>query len=201
MSRSNYCSVDGCDGFTGVPGTARGLCGAHYNRLRKHGDVLADVPLKGRSHDGRCRICRRELPLDSFEIRKDSGRHRWECKECRVRISAEWAKGNVAKRREIQRRYEVKPESRVKSRVAYLMRTYGLSREDAEAIRRDGLCAICGTDGPLHVDHCHESGLIRGMLCGLCNRGIGTFKDDPNLMRAAARYVEETSEKQVTGQA
>ena len=58
---------------------------------------------------------------------------------------------------------------------------------------QDYLCAICkgGPDGRgrLHVDHDHESGRVRGLLCSNCNLGLGKFKDDPALVREAARYL------------
>lgn len=55
-----------------------------------------------------------------------------------------------------------------------------------------GLCAICdlASDKPfLHVDHCHKTNHIRGLLCENCNLGLGLFSDSPNLLRAAAAYV------------
>lgn len=62
----------------------------------------------------------------------------------------------------------------------------------------EGKCAICkseptgeGQQGErLHVDHDHKTGLVRGLLCGNCNRAIGLLKDDSDLLRAAAGYLE-----------
>lgn len=64
---------------------------------------------------------------------------------------------------------------------------------------QNGLCAICGQPQTvvnqwgtksLHVDHCHVTGQVRGLLCCNCNIGLGYFKDNPELMRNAAEYVE-----------
>ena len=66
--------------------------------------------------------------------------------------------------------------------------------------KQNGLCAICkqaekrmhklGTPQKLSVDHCHNTEVIRGLLCGDCNRGLGLFHDNPELLRMAAEYLE-----------
>lgn len=63
-----------------------------------------------------------------------------------------------------------------------------------------GKCAICKSagSGKLHVDHCHESGKVRQLLCNTCNGGLGLFKDNPELMRVAAQYVEKHKSKCAT---
>jgi hypothetical protein len=62
--------------------------------------------------------------------------------------------------------------------------------------RQGGRCAICsaileeiGLNG-VHVDHDHVSGAVRGLLCAKCNRGLGQFSDEPELLRLAADYIE-----------
>ena len=55
-------------------------------------------------------------------------------------------------------------------------------------------CVICGSEEPLVVDHDHKTGKVRGMLCNHCNRGLGHFRDDPELMEFAAQYVREMSD-------
>jgi hypothetical protein len=84
------------------------------------------------------------------------------------------------------------------SRTYHLKRRYGISAEDADAMLegQGGLCAICRRAPAAHVDHDHETGAVRALLCFNCNGGLGQFKDDPLILRAAADYVEEHRRRQ-----
>lgn len=53
-------------------------------------------------------------------------------------------------------------------------------------------CAICGKQVKLHVDHDHETGEVRGLLCNNCNVGLGFFDDNPMLLIAAIRYLKSS---------
>lgn len=66
-----------------------------------------------------------------------------------------------------------------------------MTLEDYEKMSdlQNGKCAICGEKKELHVDHDHETGMIRGLLCGNCNRAIGIMKDDKNLLIKAIEYL------------
>src|SRR3954469_599225 len=61
---------------------------------------------------------------------------------------------------------------------------------------QNGRCGICGTSTPggrwsrFHVDHDHQYGHVRGLLCTRCNTGLARFDDSPRLLRAAAKYLE-----------
>jgi len=60
---------------------------------------------------------------------------------------------------------------------------------------QEGRCAICGTpDGGkkarLFVDHCHESGQVRGLLCSSCNSGLGFFQDNKTMLSRAIEYLD-----------
>lgn len=72
---------------------------------------------------------------------------------------------------------------------------YGISTEDYQQMLKDQdhLCAICeGKFAELSIDHCHKSGVVRGLLCNPCNKGLGHFEDDPDRLLAAAKYVDWT---------
>jgi hypothetical protein len=84
------------------------------------------------------------------------------------------------------------------SRTYHLKRRYGITAEDADAMfeEQEGLCAICEMAPAEHVDHDHEAGSVRQLLCFNCNGGLGQFKDDPAVLRAAASYVERHRDRQ-----
>ncbi len=71
---------------------------------------------------------------------------------------------------------------------------YGLTPEGMRALlAQHNVCAICrtirwGRKGPV-IDHDHATGRVRGVLCGNCNQGLGRFRDDPALLRAAVDYL------------
>lgn len=82
-------------------------------------------------------------------------------------------------------------------RASYLKHKYGLTRDDYDALAtaQGGGCGICRAPLPAgmrgNVDHCHETGRVRGLLCNSCNVGIGHLKHDPARLRAAIDYLTE----------
>lgn len=81
-------------------------------------------------------------------------------------------------------------------------KTYGITRADYDRMlaEQGGACAICkkpetqihkrsGQVRELSVDHCHKSDKIRGLLCGHCNNGLGTFKDSIERLESAIAYL------------
>ena len=77
----------------------------------------------------------------------------------------------------------------------YRFRKYGICKEDFEAMY-NGLCHLCGVgiDRNCHIDHCHDTGKVRGLLCGPCNKCLGLFKDNVLILLKAVRYLEESNE-------
>jgi uncharacterized Zn finger protein (UPF0148 family) len=111
-----------------------------------------------------------------------------------------WQAANPERAREIwnksNRKRLADPVYIARKRVEAVFRKYGLTPEQlAEMIAaQDGKCAICGGPprGPgdrLHIDHCHESGMVRGLLCGKCNTLLGLADHEPERFLAAVRYL------------
>lgn len=125
----------------------------------------------------KCRTCgKKKLPSSFYD-------NRLVCKECvRTRTNARYHKHKDA---EVEGRYRRR-----------LMAAYGITHDDYLRMyaEQEGRCAICSVpfeNLPTrpHVDHDHETGRVRGLLCFNCNGGLGQFKDDPTLLVKAADYL------------
>jgi hypothetical protein len=165
----------------------------------------------------KCSKCGELKPLDQFYVAK-GGRdgRRGDCKACFAARHQRWYAGNKAKEiarvqawrdanagryAEYQRQYNARPERKLADRAGHLKRKFGISLEQYEEMlaAQSGGCAICGVlppeNGSLHVDHDHETGRVRGLLCFSCNGGIGQFQEDPLILRAAVRYLDPRAAK------
>jgi Recombination endonuclease VII len=125
-----------------------------------------------------CPDCRQEKALDQFPFNKsDSTGRGGYCKPCHnARGQASRAKHGGARRYHLKRRYGIELEQFHELLAA-----------------QDGKCRICGTPDPMHVDHDHLTGRVRGILCFNCNGGLGHFRDDVTTMQRAITYLKETS--------
>lgn len=94
-------------------------------------------------------------------------------------------------------------EGQIKSRLEYsYKKKYGISIEDYDRMsdEQNHVCAICGqpqnraNTSRLSVDHNHETGSVRGLLCHLCNSGLGAFQDDPQILTSAIEYLNKHKE-------
>jgi len=97
---------------------------------------------------------------------------------------------------------KAKAKARIKAdpekyRNHQLTRKYGLTVEQFEKMleQQNGSCAICkrhksNFNRNLDTDHCHKTGIVRGILCSTCNKMLGMFKDDPEVLRSGAEYLE-----------
>lgn len=93
---------------------------------------------------------------------------------------------------------------------SYYTRCYGLTEAQVTALKEasDNRCYLCNSEGflignnghseKLAVDHCHTTGVVRGMLCHNCNRALGLLQDSPELLRKAAAYIEDSRKEGAT---
>jgi hypothetical protein len=122
------------------------------------------------------------------------------------------ADGRNARRRELyaqdeQRRIQAREDARAwqeahpAKRKAQRLRAFGIGLDEYKQMldAQGGKCAICGFQErsdpnffPV-VDHCHETGKVRGLLCANCNHILGKAKDNPDVLRAAAEYLEKNA--------
>lgn len=113
------------------------------------------------------------------------------CKSCYFK-SRYYNDGGATKRRMMEYT-KAHPEMR---KAIWWKHAYGLTPEQCNELytKQDGRCAICHEPGTLYglnVDHDHVTGYVRGLLCGLCNRALGQFRDRLDLVVSAKRYMEE----------
>lgn len=109
-----------------------------------------------------------------------------------------WSAKNREKKRECARNWTKRNPDKIKN--TYLLREYGISLEEYNILydEQNGLCAICEREQlgkSLAVDHCHNSGEIRGLLCEDCNRALGMFRDDTNVLYRAIKYLCESKKE------
>lgn len=114
------------------------------------------------------------------------------CRSCNKRDVADWRKKNRdASRLWAKRWYADNPEKRFYYNTT---KTTGVTLEQFKEMQsaQNNLCAICKkapSGKRLHIDHCHKTGKIRGLLCYKCNVGIGYFNDSEEMLTAAIKYL------------
>lgn len=152
-----------------------------------------------------CSKCGFKLPDDLFGSFSQRGKtySRGVCNPCRTDRERTAREENPEKvrsrdRERYRKRVERDPKEIYKHyRNQYLLKAYGITLEDYKEmlINQRGSCAICGIseeEAPmqrLHVDHCHSSGEIRGLLCHNCNALLGHAKDDETILKSAISYL------------
>lgn len=96
-----------------------------------------------------------------------------------------------------------KEPRRLSARSRRFQKKYGLTHAQVELMRmgQNNQCLICSVvfcDGShkaasMHIDHCHSTGIVRGLLCTHCNHGLGKFQDSADVLRRAIAYLEKHS--------
>ena len=162
----------------------------------------------------RCVSCNVVKSEDNFHVRaREKDGLAYYCKECTKGRSRKYRSETVEQNRERARRWrQANPdkarathdrwiannrERAAKShKFRQLRHRYGLSREAYENLMREsgGKCQLCGGEQRLCVDHCHNSSVVRGILCLRCNTAIERFESVPEFPRLAAEYLEKHNE-------
>lgn len=166
---------------------ARSLCAKHNRRLRLYGDALQrkrGEALNPNSTHKKCVACLRLVSVLEFpKAGKGMNRHgvpylQSRCKPC-------------------YSDYASSLPSRRSSRRRRTLAQYGLTVEDYQAMfdSQDGKCSTCdhiANRQVLEVDHDHQTGLVRGLLCRGCNSALGAIDDNIQTLRNLIKYLEIT---------
>lgn len=144
-----------------------------------------------------CRGCGKIKPVEMFGVNRGvKDGYFGTCRDCRnARARARYSDDADA--------------FREATRWRMIKHRYGLTKADWEALydSQDGKCAICGGELPVDIktrpnvrattciDHDHETGIVRGLLCQSCNLGIGMLKHDESLMLSAIAYLKRWDEE------
>lgn len=159
---SSICKIEGCVLKT----WCKGFCNMHYKRFKKSGDPGSfirkrnDLKIECSDNEKICRSCN-EIKLLS-EFSKEFKGHKERMSKC-------------------------------KSCMKYIniKKCYNLSKEEYDLMMKDVVCEICNhPKQKMCIDHCHNSGKIRGVLCTFCNSGIGLFEDNIEFLKNAIKYLE-----------
>jgi hypothetical protein len=164
-----------------------------------------------------CSKCHRNLPITEFyPSKKGLNGLTAQCKDCYSReakirkldplvkkkdtsVKHIWEETNKLKMQKVRKDYrqEVLNGSESSKRASFkskLKHKYNITVDQYETLKQkqDNRCAICGIEltGLSHIDHCHKTGKVRGILCFGCNIGIGHLKDDIKLLKSAIKYLE-----------
>jgi hypothetical protein len=129
-----------------------------------------------------CKVCGVEKNISDFYTgRKD-------CKDCKNAAARQWRKDNP----ENVARHLVRMRERTKER------RYGITQEQFNQMLLDqnSKCKICSNDfkssKDTHIDHCHNTNKVRGLLCNNCNMALGQFNDNTDNMDNAIRYLQNS---------
>ena len=108
-----------------------------------------------------------------------------------------WYQKNKEHTREYRRKYRSQhPEKFVRyDRYGHVYKQYGLNKDEYLKLEQvhDGKCALCNKTSKLYVDHNHETGVVRGLLCPRCNVGL-SFIEDAKFGMLAQDYLRGSSQ-------
>ena len=130
-----------------------------------------------------CKTCNIEFELDKFSKGQGKYKRHNACKVC-----------DAARRRKEQALLskDEKEKRAKRQRIREYKRVYNLPDELAKQLanNREGLCKLCNENKLLVVDHCHKTGIVRGLICSHCNSVLGYAKDNIQTLKNAIDYLD-----------
>ena len=152
-----------------------------------------------------CSKCKIDKPTMEFYPRKyPNGKMTTmsHCKKCATVIHNKYYHKNSRRLNDIRnKQWDRYYENNMSYYRKKCLSRYGMTPEDYDTLfkNQEGKCKICSSASPggkykfFHVDHCHTTGKVRGLLCSRCNLAIGNFKDDVKLLESSITYLQNTS--------
>ena len=198
MRKKSVCKVDGCDRYV----FGHGFCNMHYKRWKKTGNpgqattiIRTDCPVEGclKEHvafgfcGGHYQQYKKYQKVPT-KLLKDPSALKPLCPRlfCKKTVLT---KGLCGKHYGVMSLYQ-------KYQPGFTWENY-----DSIWTSQKGRCAVCKTEltwdsKKTHVDHDHKHQKIRGLLCSICNQGLGSFRDDITLLTSAIKYLKKHSNQQ-----
>ena len=161
-----------------------------------------------------CSKCSIEKPLTEFsKCKANKDGLQYNCKTCNTSTGIDYYNNNLVKMKAYSNkyysenlvkikvyadRYRLEKSPIIKNKSLKLLYNITLEEYNIRLFNQKGCCAICNTHHTiihektgksLHVDHCHTTGKVRGLLCHQCNSGLGNFKDNIDLIKSAINYL------------
>ena len=149
----------------------------------------------------KCRKCKKEKSFSEFYPHKTSKDNLTaRCKTC-------LCKDQRRRYPKIKLGKDYKKNKSINGRIYHIKRKYNLTENDYNDLlkKQNNVCAICKTPetrkvngrlSPLSIDHCHQTGQVRGLLCDKCNGGLGKFGDNCEMLNSAILYLQKYLSKE-----
>lgn len=146
-----------------------------------------------------CRKCKKEFPQTEEYFYRNNDSFRRVCKDCVLEQNKNYVKKNkekVCKRR--RTRYSEASKTRHRKRIETFRYKYKITEKEVQALldSQKGCCAICkkslvfpDSKKSYAVDHNHETGEVRGLLCGECNKALGLMKESKEAILQMLNYI------------
>lgn len=155
-----------------------------------------------------CTLCKEEKDIESFPLTYNKAypdKRMSRCKKCRNKLQENKRLQNPNRKEYKKKQFkswtennqdkikEYRELNKKRNLENYYKKQYNLTLEEVQEIKsnQNNLCYICGKETKLRIDHCHITGKVRKALCNGCNRGIGFFNENIEVLQKAIEYLKE----------